>query len=114
MLLPQHDTGPAGTMFCSQVQDAEDAKALYRTEILYRPSQPGPAEMYDRLGLHRKGLQRKAAHMALWAQSVAREFSAVLDRTNAMGAADCLLVSHIQIFCKSCTFRMGMRVSPLQ
>lgn len=76
------------------MQEAEGG-AWCRTEIIFRPQQPPPAEMYERLGLHRRGIRRGAAHLSLWARDVARELNATLDRTNAMGVADCLLVSFV-------------------
>ena len=75
-----------------QVQEKEQG-IWCRTEILYRPSQPAPAEVYSQLGLHRHPLLRRAAQLSARCRHLASQATTVLDRTNAMGTPDCLLVS---------------------
>ena len=77
--------------FACQVHASEE-NVWCRTEVIYRPQQPAPAAVYARLGPQRMQLVRRAAMLGLWARDAGRKIAAALDRTNAIGVVDCMLV----------------------
>lgn len=82
-----------GFLVIEQVQEVETG-AWCKTEIAFRPVTSSPQQMYGQLGLHRRGLERRVALAAERFQQAVKQTAAVLDRTNAMGTADCLLVNY--------------------
>ena len=77
--------------FSTQVQEVETG-IWCKCQIMHRPATPSPEHIFKTLGLHKKGWERRAAALAQKAQSVVQQIGAVVDRTNAMGSADCLIV----------------------